>query len=225
MNNLAQSALQLQWYRKAETFCTMALEYFAEQQQPTQQVDVTHSEQLSKLYFRRGKARKYRGEYQAAKTDYERALKLVSNEFERKVIQTELRNVQEKAKEAKQNQRQQKESLQQVMMKKHSNKSDGPNRGVGIFNTPSVPSRKAYSTLRAPRRSQETVHKREQQHNEERQEKEEDLLLQLSFWEYYLAMAGRVASYFLRLLGDEDGGNQANKSSNRKNILVYEKVD
>ncbi len=226
MNNLAQSALQLQWYRKAETFCTMALDYYSETQQ-----HVAHPEQIAKLYFRRGKARKCRDEYKLAKMDYERAFELVSNKLERNVIQTELRNVQEKAKQAKQNQQQQKVSLRQVMMTKHSNESDSPNKEGGLFNTPSVPLRKAYSTLRAPRRAHETVVRREQQQYEDQHEKEENLLLQLSFWEYYLAMAGRVAQYLLHLLGDDDdnnnnnNNNQASRISTRMNTRANDKLD
>ena len=87
LNNLAQSALQLQWYNKAEQFCSLALQHV-----PTADTtDATYSsnsinssnnnkhsivfgEQVSKLYFRRGKARRLKGEYTTAREDLEYAM-------------------------------------------------------------------------------------------------------------------------------------------------------
>ena len=68
MNNLAQCTLQMGSYKKAQTFCTMALE---EKNLPNR------PEMISKLYFRRGKARRLSGDYLGCKEDLKKAIELL----------------------------------------------------------------------------------------------------------------------------------------------------
>ena len=112
MNNVAQCTLQLGWYKKTETVCTLALQELLglwspsssslsasessefktknqhpqqqQQQQPPQQQQQQQqplpdlSQSLSKLYFKRGKARRLRGDYPNAKHDLEQSLHYLS---------------------------------------------------------------------------------------------------------------------------------------------------
>lgn len=203
MNNLAQSALQLQWYRKAETFCTMALEYYYDSQQYTTAAigNACQEQMIAKLYFRRGKARRYRGDnYQQAKADFERALELSSSALERRVIQNELRQLYQKARQSKRNQQQQKEALQSAMMAK-SNHHQFSAKKEGLFSqpkSPPVPVRKAYSTLRAPRAVDvEHIIK-------DAEEKNVHSPLISYYWEYYWTVVGRVAiMLLLQIVGDD----------------------
>ena len=82
LNNLAQSTLQLQWYGKTEQFCNEALDHLElshtssisnrSRDHPKNKKNKNAeewSQQVSKLYFRRAKARRLRGDYRAARTD------------------------------------------------------------------------------------------------------------------------------------------------------------
>ena len=90
LNNLAQAALQLHWYRKVQEFCRLALEEVNAgklDQTTTAKVCSTTAAsddtmerqfQISKLYFKRGKASRHRGEYVNAQNDLTQALTVLS---------------------------------------------------------------------------------------------------------------------------------------------------
>lgn len=185
MNNLAQSCLQLQWYRKAETFCTMALDYLQDYNNKDPIV-------ISKLYYRRGKARRCRGEFGSAKADLERAFEYAFNDTTRAIIiQNELNQVHQKAVQAKRNHQQHKIALQKVMQsttKKNNN---------GVFISQSAAptnNRRPYSTLRATSRVVENPTTVEDTATT-------TTTTELSsYWQYYMSIVGKVAAALLSIL-------------------------
>ncbi|GKZ00999.1 hypothetical protein MPSEU_001051400 [Mayamaea pseudoterrestris] len=89
MNNLAQAALSLNWYRKSIQFCSMALGRLkldgkhvdissetraATTNRDTGSIDLDHL-QVSKLYYRRSKSHRLSGEYATARHDLSQARK------------------------------------------------------------------------------------------------------------------------------------------------------
>ncbi|KAL7566863.1 hypothetical protein ACA910_021356 [Epithemia clementina (nom. ined.)] len=77
MNNMAQSALHLSWYHKTIQFCNLALEEIGKQHKQ-QQGQPNHkcaspTAQSSKLYFKRAKAHRLRGQYTQARSDLQQA--------------------------------------------------------------------------------------------------------------------------------------------------------
>jgi hypothetical protein len=72
MNNLAQTTLQLGRYQKTVTFCTMALQHcLYDEQYDDMEKELhqytTYCEHLSKIYYKRGKTQRLRGEYYSPK--------------------------------------------------------------------------------------------------------------------------------------------------------------
>ena len=215
MNNLAQCALQLGNYKKAETFCTMALE--------EKELPLDHR-LLPKLYFRRGKSRRLRGLYNGAKQDLTKVLELLKERADldetattsdddneqKRATSKELSLVERAQQEAKQNKKRQKQAMRQVFETKpalgpqHSSKAkntlqeetDGAPalyQDVGVTQT-----KREYSTLRARRKVPLSP-------NEDDEESiDSEVRSKLTCWQYYLAVVGRIAEGLLVLLGDEE---------------------
>mmetsp|Transcript_2178 Transcript_2178/g.3330 ORF Transcript_2178/g.3330 Transcript_2178/m.3330 type:complete len:421 (+) Transcript_2178:203-1465(+) len=129
LNNLAQASLQLCMYRKAETFCTIAIDEIMKQEefiamQSSQQQDRDSKEgrdtlkQMAKIYFRRGKSRRLRGNYEEAKKDIEEALCLIGTQnetSERKALDRELQKIEQAATMAEKNIKRQVKAMQKIL--------------------------------------------------------------------------------------------------------------
>jgi tetratricopeptide (TPR) repeat protein len=200
MNNLAQTCLQLKMYRKAQKFCTMALDEIsdrnvggAEQQQhQLQQLGVV------KLYFRRGKARRLSGAYAQARRDLNTALLMLEDDDStemKSVVERELQLVQRAEVEARRNQKRQERAMKQMLggevdetLLLHEDQAGRVNPGgmasTGLYQD--VRTRRMYSTLTAKRKC--------------KVETDENV----SYWQWYLSVVGRVAERLLMLLGDEE---------------------
>jgi tetratricopeptide (TPR) repeat protein len=201
LNNLAQAALQLQWYRKSQDFCQLALDDL-----PVESHDSLDTERrlaVSKIYYKRGKARRHRGDYAEATADLQQALRLLSTdaateskatEASRKTIQKELQAVVRGAAVGRQNLQRQQKALQQVWG--DSSVSQAKKTATSIPMAPVQPlyetprgSQRAYSRLRARGSTQEKA--------------DEDEVLPLSYRQIYLQMVGRVAQKLLEWIGDD----------------------
>ena len=117
MNNMAQCALQIGSYTKAETFCSMALAEYDKLPK--------ESPLIPKLFFRRGKARRLKGLYKLAREDLNRVLELACGDSdadnkERRIVEKELVLVKKAVSEGKKNRSRQ----QQAMKKLFDAKSD-----------------------------------------------------------------------------------------------------
>lgn len=139
LNNLAQTALQLQWYRKAQEFCRMALEeiHTGADDDDVRHMSVERQLQIVKLYFKRGKAGRHRGEYGQARNDLTAALSVLARMEERcdkestssdndrdwqktvsssrQVIRNELQAIQRGVQQGRKNLAKQKQAMQQVL--------------------------------------------------------------------------------------------------------------
>lgn len=188
MNNLAQCTLQLGFYKKAQSFCTMALE---EKELPDQ------PETIAKLYFRRGKARRLGGDYVGAEQDLMKAIELLPQNLdaEHRAIEKELQLAERSSTEGKRNEAKQKYAMKRffdtttsvvtpVVPGEPAPKLVHPK--LGLYGT----QKRKYSTLRARREDDDA-----QQHTD---------VKQLTYWQYYLAVIGSIAERLLILLGDEE---------------------
>eukprot|EP00545_Synedropsis_sp_CCMP1620_P014061 CAMPEP_0119019670 /NCGR_PEP_ID=MMETSP1176-20130426/22403_1 /TAXON_ID=265551 /ORGANISM="Synedropsis recta cf, Strain CCMP1620" /LENGTH=319 /DNA_ID=CAMNT_0006973927 /DNA_START=8 /DNA_END=967 /DNA_ORIENTATION=- len=198
LNNLAQCTLQLGSYRKAATFCTMALE---------EESKLTHRpEAVSKLYFRRGKARRLSGDYKAAIDDFAKAKELLPDKSgaEHRAIQKELQLVAQSTIEGKRNEVKQKDAMKSFFDTNTTLGADAMSNepAADVHEPPAALNHKklesslygtqkrAYSTLRAKRY--------EDENDNEKSPK------QLSYWRYYLAVIGSIAERLLIAMGDEE---------------------
>jgi tetratricopeptide (TPR) repeat protein len=204
LNNLAQCTLQLGSYRKAATFCTMALE---------EEPKLLHRpEAVSKLYFRRGKARRLGGDYKEAIEDFAKAQELLGapadNEAEHRAIKKELQLVEQSLIEGRRNEAKQKDAMKRFFdapaadalgggmapnKDQHATTMPTANRSAAGNNKKSEPSlygakKRAYSTLRA----------KKEVDDDDKEPKE------LSHWQYYLAVIGSIAERLLIMMGDEE---------------------
>ena len=135
MNNLAQSALQLAWYKKAIQFCDLCLEQ-QQQQQSTSSLprnDPTFLFQMSKLHFKRAKAHRLRGQYTPAKGDLRQSLDFIQQSeaalskddpestlskqltTASKEIAKETRLIQQAIQEARKNEKRQQKAMRHVL--------------------------------------------------------------------------------------------------------------
>jgi hypothetical protein len=227
LNNLAQSTLQLGWYKKTEHFCTLAFEHLEGEEQASALLLAStplYQELLSKLYFRRGKARRLRGDYALSRNDLDHAMNTLpadssKEEQQRAAVQKELQLLQKSAAEARKNRERQKKALQRVMAppstsKTTSTRKDDPkasSNSVRFEETTTTGGvlfpaehqegplqrrpRKNYSTLRAAR---------PQQAPEEEDDDDAHHANKLSPWQYYVAVVGKIAEKLLEWMGDEE---------------------
>jgi hypothetical protein len=238
LNNLAQSTLQLGWYKKTEHFCTLAFEHLEEEKQaiPTLLLSSTalYQEQRSKLYFRRAKARRLRGDYALSRTDLDHAMNALptdsgKEEEQRAAIQKELQLLQKSAAEARKNHDRQKKALQRVMAPPSTSKTtrtnrkdDGPkasSTSVRFEETTTTggvlfPGEQQEGPLRRrPRKNYSTLRAlRPQEAPEEDEDAHHDN--KLSPWQHYVAVIGKIAEKILEWMGDEEyspstGGHHA----------------
>jgi tetratricopeptide (TPR) repeat protein len=201
MNNLAQCTLQMGSYKKAQTFCTMALE---EKDLPNR------PEMISKLYFRRGKARRLSGDYLGCKEDLEKAIELLPQHLvaEHRSIEKELHLGERSFLEGKRNEVKQQVAMKEFFDSATTASAAGP---IPSRETPQAfqskvalygNQRKKYSTVRARREGNDL-----QGHVRAKE---------LNYWQYYLAVIGSIAEQFLLLLGDEE------TIANRNELLTKE---
>ena len=229
MNNLSQSTLQLGWYKKTEHFGILAFEHLEKQIAIAEEMDSEMAaelkEQQSKLYFRRGKARRLRGEYSEARRDFEQALKSIEigeaadekRKNQQSAIQKELSLLKKSEAEGRRNQERQKRALQRVMMTKsdtntsralsNEKKSSSPVASVqtaAIFPTDgNLRHRRPYSTLRAP--SAQRSRQRPIAHRHVAP-------TGLSPWQHYMVVAGRVAERLLDVLGEDESESEQTRN-------------
>jgi tetratricopeptide (TPR) repeat protein len=202
LNNLAQAALQLQWYRKSQDFCQLALDDL-----PVETHDSLDAERrlaVSKLYYKRGKARRHRGDYAEATDDLQQALRLLSTdtttdnktmETSRKTIQKELQAVVRGAAVGRNNLQRQRKALQQVWGDSSSSQSKKTATSL-----PGAPIQPLYETPRGSQRAYSRLRARGA--TEEHTDEEE--ILSLTYRQIYLQMVGRVAQKLLDFIGDDE---------------------
>ena len=212
MNNLAQSSLQLGMYRKAQQFCTMALEDIHLEEQSTQLV--------AKLHFRRGRALRLSGEYEAARDDLETAMNMLEKEsIEFRSVQRELQLIQRAEIGERRNEKRQQRAMQRLLggvagetvpddaARANTNekyKSIARAGSPGLYQ--GVENKRAYSTLTARRQNDDTGRADSKQ----------------SCWRWYLSMVARAAGKVLALLGDDECSNRHEEGGT---LLNRRKVD
>jgi len=162
---------------------------------------------ISKLYFRRGKSRRLRGLYKGAKEDLMWVLDVIPDEesTECRATKRELALVERAQQEGRRNRQKQQQAMKNVFETKSSPDLPLEKQTVGSSTSPSHQSpgepgglyqdRKAgrqFSTLRSRRKKV-----REEEDIPEERPK-------LTYWQYYMAVVGRIAEAMLVLLGDEE---------------------
>jgi len=127
MNNLALTTMQLQWYGKTVQFCSISLQELAERCDDGSSDNNEHSDEMcsqrSKLYFRRAKASRLRGDYALASDDLEHATRWLERMDDDPMVAAPLRNAVNKEHqllaraqtEAKRNETKQKRAMQQLL--------------------------------------------------------------------------------------------------------------
>jgi tetratricopeptide (TPR) repeat protein len=233
INNLAQSALQLKWYLKTDQFCSLALEHLDKkedrngnddcdatnesqknQYEHQQQQSPEYPQQIAKLYYKRGKARRLRGHYKDARADLDTALEWIDRKNDstkspkvsvytddetqaraasRRTVERELQLVAKAAVEARRNKQRQQHAMQQVLSTNQSVGSADGSRTPKESLFPEIQGKRTYSTLRAS--SAAAVN----QSDSDAQE-----LPQLTARQWYVAVIGRVAEKLLEWSGDEE---------------------
>jgi tetratricopeptide (TPR) repeat protein len=201
MNNLAHCTLQMGSYRRAHTFCTMALD---EKNLPDR------PDLVSKLYFRRGKARRLSGDFAGCQVDLIKAGELLPQHFyaEHRSIKKELELAKRSFIQARISEEKQKLAMKQFF--------DAPS-SASTLNTLQVSpmplqtapalygnQKRRYSTLRVRRMDNDSAvgHERSEQ---------------LSYWKYYLAVIGSIAERLLIFLGDDETIAQEQKLLKKEN--------
>ena len=127
MNNLALTTMQLQWYAKTVQFCSIALQELAERCDGGGSDNDKHSDEMcsqrSKLYFKRAKASRLRGDYALAVDDLDHATRWLERMDDDPMVAAPLRNAVYKEHqllaraqtEAKRNETKQKRAMQQLL--------------------------------------------------------------------------------------------------------------
>ena len=236
MNNLAQCALQLGWYHKAELFCTLALEASEKDEKDSR------GSSIAKLYFKRGKARRLRGWYDEAKGDLDRALVALDTSntsfdsngeaqkpAEQKAIEREMQLLQRAIVEGKKNKKRAQRAMQKVL---GSSREEKP----GALDTNRDDTQSSSTMAQAnpkPDNSNKTKakdtttplyhEKHARTHSKIRKRPEGPppykrttcSSMDLSYWQMYRLVAARVAQRILDIIGEEEGsGFGANAGEN-----------
>lgn len=207
MNNLAQASLQLQWYLKTEKFVTLALEHL--HLTTESETGDEHRQAVAKLFFRRGKARRLRGDYTEAKADLMAAQRWMDepDSAEHRSIDKELRllaqSVQEGRKNLQRAQRAMKTVLQPMTkpaeagttltstVSSDSTATKTVNESKPLYPERRAGGRRTYSSLRAP------------SDKEAEEVGEEEEPLELTYWQHYMLVVGKIAELLLQWIGDE----------------------
>lgn len=199
MNNLAQCSLQLGMYRKAETFCIMALE-----EVDGEPDDVSSLQLVAKLYFRRGRAKRLSGEYDKARNDLEKSLQMLdADSTEHRSVQRELQLVKRAEVEERQSEKRQERAMRRLL----GNDAKGTSTTTRLDDSKASvsqsrihqssilyqgeESKRPFSTLTA------TTGRR-------RDSGSLQAVTKQNCWRWYISMIGRVAEKLLVLLGDEE---------------------
>jgi tetratricopeptide (TPR) repeat protein len=195
MNNLAQCTLQLGNYRKAQLFCTMALEECDECSSPPNLI--------SKLYFRRGKALRLSGDYTRCIQDLEKAIQMIplseSNEADHRSIQREMALAKRSHLESKRN-----EAKQMKSLKNFFDSSEVPQNQALVINKSKTSScQPGTEALYGSEKSRKTFSTLKAHYNQDKVD-EPKTSQKMTYWQYYLAVIGAVAKQLLLWLGDED---------------------
>jgi tetratricopeptide (TPR) repeat protein len=231
MNNLAQCALQLGWYHKAEVFCTLAMESLQED---------SIGQAVAKLYYKRGKARRLRGIYDLAKKDLEQALTKLDGvsdnpndkSLEQKAIEKEFQLLEKAIAEGKKNKKRAQRAMQKVLGSQTSDATTDVNNSMNAttnaatqqsapFNAKiriekaKIPTADTTTPLYHEKqtRTHSTIRKRQEGPPPYERPR---LPPQLSYWQMYRLIAARVAQRILDLIGEEEGtgfGASASSSS------------
>lgn len=214
LNNLAQCTLQLGMHKKTIMFCNIALEEMNKFDNKHDDGDNGYNIAMCKLYFKRAKAKRLKGDYGSARDDLnqsqeycnfagkqkeenDKAAVTTSVEPYQKAIQKEFRHLEMAEKEARRNRQRQKQAMQKVLSSNNSSTTTTtrtttptPLYGQDECSTKNV---RQYSTLRRkPPKSTPSEASDVSQPTE------------LSYWEYYCLVVARVAETLLIWLGDEE---------------------
>jgi len=216
MNNLAQCALQLGWYHKAELFCTLAVESVSED---------SRGQAIAKLYFKRGKARRLRGYYEESKLDLERAMEKLGirmeeedakrkndntdKSAEQKAIERELQLLARAVVEGEKNKRRTEKAMKKILGSSQASASQEEERerpttkqqsasdkncSSNEEDVPLYPEKqgRTHSTVRARPGGPPPYPKL-------------TLPVELSYWQMYRLIASRVAQRILDIIGEDEG--------------------
>jgi hypothetical protein len=208
INNLAHAALLLRWYGKAEQFCTMAIQELKLDMNDSAVGNTDHPEQVSKLFYKRGKARRLRGNYQQARADLQLAQEWLNNNdtAELKAIQKELRNVAQSAAKGRNNETRARQAMQRAFttatashhqQQQQQCSSDADDSSITAKVVLHEKRNRQYSTLRAPL-------PKDSDDDDASSLDEEQQRPELSYWQWYLAVVGRIAERLLLVLGDDE---------------------
>jgi tetratricopeptide (TPR) repeat protein len=184
LNNLAQCTLKLGMYLKTETYCSIALDELAKS--TVNDDDDDDGPLVAKLYFRRGKARRLGGKYDLATIDLQKALTMVQDP---KPIHHELQLVKRAMLEAQRNKKRQERAMQQVWASHSNNNDDDDDDEPSLYDD--ALQKRSYSKLRAKQYEDDSGNDTTE-------------TATLSYWDYYLALIGRIAERFLILTGDDE---------------------
>lgn len=204
MNNLAQCALQLKMYRKAQQFCTLTLNEIGNEQPslPSQQ------QLVAKLHFRRARARRLSADYQGAKSDIEAAMNILDEDTtEYRSVQREMQLIQQAELEERRNMKRQERAMQSLLGSNINDSTTENSKGglcenektksaireasSGLYPEDGVGKKRTYSALTSIRRTNnEAV--------------ADELEPKQGYWRWYISMVGRGAEKLLVLLGNEE---------------------
>ncbi|EEC45224.1 predicted protein [Phaeodactylum tricornutum CCAP 1055/1] len=211
MNNLALSALQLGWYKKTIDFCTLALDRVRKQQSlhsHQQHVQL----QMTKIYYKRGKARRLRGEYKQSRADLRAAQSQISvgeyiiidesqqQQSFQEAIDKEFQLLHQAEFQGRRNQEKQQRAMRQILL--HSGEKQlalgtatdqAANECIALYAEKA--SKRTFSALRAPATSLVD--------DDSTFDIDEESMTP-TLWQYYLTVIGRVAETLLFWIGDEE---------------------
>lgn len=201
MNNLAQCSLQLGMYKKAQEFCTMALEEVENESSPSSSPQL-----VAKLYFRLGRAKRLSGAYVEAVHDLDTALGMLHEEsVEYRSVQRELQLVKRAEKEEYQNEKRQERAMQKLLGGEANTTRIGGDDDTKPADQQSHTilyegegTRRIYSTLTAKRENENEARPPSTRSNQ-------------SCLQWYLSLVGRVAEKMLALLGEEKYSSHSNE--------------
>lgn len=182
--NLAQCALQLGHYKKCTVFCTLGLD----------EISNSNSDLKNKLLFRRGKARRLRGDYQCALDDFMQTT--TTKEVEKEIVL-----VKKGVEEAKRNQQRQQKGMKQLFEQQHDEKN---NQNAAVFEQHAATSlyEKESNTINGkPRHRRPYSSLRKQKTGNEETQNEDTTTMYL---QYYWLVVASVAKRLLIMLGDEE---------------------
>ena len=241
LNNLAQCTLQLGMYKKTISFCNFGLEHEQKMQQNQDEWDdQDYMLGLCKLHYKRGKARRLKGDYKESRIDLQHAMGRLqdltanvdtANEINyqvyEKAIQKEFRSLEQAEREGRRNRQRAKMAMQKVLSSPPTPSSTAPSAQSSSDNSTQSSSNhqkfkddesgpisnsepRKYSKLRSRKKS--NVHSSDNE-SDVNGAVYEECDKQLSFSQYYWVVVARVAEQLLEWIGD-DSVDHNHKSEN-----------